>query len=451
MLAGSKLLLSISAAEVAPVRKVAPVSDPVSGLSLEPPPPPRRSRRTWWIAATALAAVILAALALRSNVVIRHAAGAENAQTAIVERKNFVRTVRVHGIVEAVESHGISAPRLSGQSLGSLIITKLVKNGSAVRRGDVLVEFDREAQAKNVLDKKAEYLDLVDQIKKKQADQASARAADETELKQAEDAEKTAELEMKKNEIISQIDAEKNQQNLEQARATLKQLQETFGLKRQAAAAELKILEIQRDRAETAMRWAQGNTEKMVIRSSTDGVAVINSIWKSGAISDVQEGDEVRPGNPFLQIVNPSHMQIHAKVNQADIGKMREGDPVLIGLDAYPELSFHGKLEYIGTVAQTTAFSQMVRTFNVVFSVEGTDPKLLPDLSAAVDVELERQSNVLIAPRDAVFNENGRHYVRVKNGSSFDKHEVQLGAANDQEQVLLAGVEQGAVLLRNPS
>src|SRR5205807_7351306 len=218
--------------------------------------------------------------------------GSDITQTATVTRKDFVRTVRVHGIVEAVESHAISAPRLSGQSLGSLIITKLVKNGSLVRRGDVLVEFDREAQAKNILDKKAEYLDLVDQIKKKQADQASARAADETELKQADDAEKTAELEMKKNEIISRIDAEKNQQNLEQAKASLKQLQETFELKRQAAAAELKILEIQRDRAATAMRWAEGNTGKMVIRSTADGIAVINAIWKGGAISDVQEGDD---------------------------------------------------------------------------------------------------------------------------------------------------------------
>ena len=92
----------------------------------------------------------------------------------------------------------------------------------------------------------------------------------------------------------------------------------------------------------------------------------------------------------------------------------------------------------------------MVRTFKVVFSVEGTDPKLLPDLSSAVDVELGRQSNVLAAPRDAVFSENGRHYVRLKNGSGFEKREVQLGAANDQEQVLTAGVEQGAILLRNP-
>lgn len=398
------------------------------------------------------AGLAIAVLALRwSQSGTKRTAGAEVARTAIVERKDFVHTVRLHGIVEAVESHGIAAPRLSGQSLGSLIITKLVKNGTSVHRGDVLVEFDREAQLKNVLDKQAEYQDLVDQIKKKRADQAAARAADETEIKQAEDAEKTAELEMKKNEIISKIDSEKNQLTLEQAGASLQQLRATFELKRRAATAELKILEIQRDRALTAMRWAQGNTEKMVIRSTTDGVAVINATWKSGAMSDVQEGDEVRAGYPFLQIVNPSHMQVRARVNQADIVEMREAQAVHINLDAYPELSFRGKLEDIGTVAQISFFSTKVRTFSVVFSVEGTDPKLLPDLSAAVDVELGRQSNVLVAPRDAIFNENGHNYVQVKNGLGFDKREVQVGAANDLEQVVVSGIEPGSVLRRNPS
>src|SRR5262249_42480898 len=149
--------------------------------------------------------------------------------------------------------------------------TKLVRGGSAVKRGDVLVEFDRQAQLKNVLDKQAEYRDLLEQIKKKQAEQAAARAADENELKAAENAVQTAELEVKKNEIVSQIDAEKNRENLEEARARFAQLRETFDLKRRAAKAELRVLEIQRDRSLTAMRWSQKNTERMLIRSSMDG------------------------------------------------------------------------------------------------------------------------------------------------------------------------------------
>ncbi|HMC31240.1 MAG TPA: hypothetical protein VKL99_10440, partial [Candidatus Angelobacter sp.] len=157
-------------------------------------------------------------------------AGSQSTRTALVEQKDFVLGVRVHGIVEAVESHTIAAPRLSGQGLNTLIITRLVKNGSAVHQGDVLVEFDRQAQLKNVLDKEAEYKGLVAQISKKEAEQAAALAADETELKKAEDALKTAELEVKKNEIVSRIDAEKNLENLEQAKATFQQLSQTFAL-----------------------------------------------------------------------------------------------------------------------------------------------------------------------------------------------------------------------------
>ena len=375
----------------------------------------------------------------------------QTTRTAIVEQKNFVQSVRVHGIVEAVESHTIAAPRLSGQGLNTLIITKLVKNGSAVHEGDVLVEFDRQAQLKNVLDKEAEYKGLVAQISKKEADQAAARAADETELKKAEDALKTAELEVKKNEIVSRIDAEKNQENLEEAKATFQQLNQSFDLKRQAAKAELRILEIQRDRALTAMKWAQANTQKMVVRASMDGVAVINSMWKGGSMSDVQEGDEVRAGFPFMQVVNPARMQVRARVNQADIEQLRQGENVHIGLDAYPELSFAGKIESIAAVAQTSAFSTKTRNLIVIFSINGTDPKLLPDLSAAVDIEVAQNPNTLVAPKDAVMDENGKKFVMVKTGSAYEKREVKVGAANDVEQVIVSGVEKGAVVLRNPS
>ena len=371
-------------------------------------------------------------------------------RTAVIEQKDFVQSVRVHGIVEAVESHTIAAPRLSGQGLNTLIITRLVKNGSAVRQGDVLVEFDRQAQLKNVLDKEAEYKGLVAQISKKQAEQAAARAADETELKKAEDALKTAELEVKKNEIVSRIDAEKNQENLEQAKATFEQLSQTFNLKRQAATAELRTLEIQRDRALTAMKWAQNNTQKMLVHASMDGVAVINSMWKGGSMSDVQEGDEVRAGFPFMQVVNPARMQVRARVNQADIEQLRMGQSVHIGLDAYPDLSFMGRIESIAAVAQTSAFSTKTRNLTVIFTINGTDPKLLPDLSAAVDIEVARDPHVLVVPRDAVVTENGKEFVFARSGSAFEKHQVKLGATNDVEQVIVSGVEKGTVVLRNP-
>jgi HlyD family secretion protein len=441
--------LLFSTAEVAP----APVTSPARGP--EPIPqdaPTKPANRLWLIATSLLVAVLITAAVFATRSASGKAGqGNQTTRTAVVEQKDFVQKVRVHGIVEAVESHTIAAPRLSGQGLNTLIITRMAKNGSTVHQGDVLVEFDRQAQLKNVLDKEAEYRGLVADIGKKEADQAALRAADETELKKAEDAQKTAELEVKKNEIVSKIDAEKNLQDLEQARATFQQLSRTFDLKRQAAKAELRILEIQRDRALTAMKWAQNNTQKMLVHSSMDGVAVINSMWKGGSFSDVQEGDEVRSGFPFMQIVNPARMQVRAKVNQADIEALREGQPVRIALDAYPEMSFSGKIASIAAVAQTSAFSGKARTLIVIFSINGTDPKLLPDLSSAVDIELDRQPNALVVPRDTVIADNGKKFVEIKNGSSYERREVKLGAANDSEQVIVSGVEKGAVLLRNPS
>jgi len=441
--------LLFSIAEVAPAPAVESAPGPVPVPETAPPAPQKRRLRLIIAAAVVVLAVIV--VVARKSAGGRPGRDGQTTRTAIVEQKDFVNKVRVHGIVEAVESHTIAAPRLSGQGLNTLIITKLVKNGSAVHQGDVLVEFDRQAQLKNVLDKEAEYKGLVAQIAKKEAEQAAARAADETELKKAEDALKTAELEVKKNEIVSRIDAEKNMEDLEQARATFQQLTQTFDLKRLAAKAEKRILEIQRDRALTAMKWAQSNTAKMLVHASMDGVAVINSMWKGGSMSDVQEGDEVRAGFPFMQVVNPARMQIRAKVNQADIEELRQSQSVRIGLDAYPDLDFGGRVESIAAVAQTSSFSGKARTVIVLFTINGTDPKLMPDLSSSVDIEVDRQPNALVAPRDTVIRENGKSFVMVKSGSGYDKREVKLGAANDAEQVIASGVEKGAELLRNPS
>ena len=443
-------LLFASATGASRTTEVGLASKPAFAPMPEAPPPNRRKRKGLTVVAVAIIMIAATILAVRHNLGQRQKTGQETAQTTVVVQKDFVRTIRVNGTVEAIESHMIAAPRLSGQGLSTLTIIKLVRTGSSVHRGDVLVEFDRQAQLKNVLDKQADYRDLVAQISQKNAEQAATLAADETELKKAEDAEKTAQLEVKKNEIVSRIDAEKNQQDLEEATATLQQLKQTFELKRRAARAELKILEIQRDRALTAMRWAQGNTEKMVIHSPIDGVAVINVIWK-GTPSEIQEGDSIRAGLSIMQVVDPSRMQVRSRVNQADIEGLKEGQSVHIGLDAYPDLSFSGKVENLAAVAQPSSFSNKMRILNVIFSINGSAPNLLPDLSASVDIELDHQNNALVLPRDAVFLENGRSYVQVKDGAGYLKREVKLGPVNDLEQVVLSGVDAGTVVLRGSS
>src|SRR5579862_5147161 len=120
---------------------------------------------------------------------------------------------------------------------------------------------------------------------------------------------------MQKAEIVSRIDAEKNQENLDEAKATFEQLRETFDLKRKAAQAAIRILEIQRDRTQQTMMHAQANANLMQVHSPIDGVIVLNTIWKQGTMGEVQEGDQVRPGTTFMQVVNPATMQVRAQGN----------------------------------------------------------------------------------------------------------------------------------------
>jgi len=301
---------------------------------------------------------------------------------------NPSQVLRLKGTTEAVQSRAILAPMLAGQSVSTLTIIHLTPAGTRVKRGDLLVEFDRQAQMRDFVDKQADYAKLIDQVAEERAKENAARAKDETELKTAEDNLRKAELEMQKEEIVSRIDAEKNQENLDEAKATFEQLRETFDLKRKAAQAAIRILEIQRDRTQQTMLHAQANADLMQIHSPLDGVVVLNTIWKQGTMGEVQEGDQVRPGVPFMQVVNPATMQVRVLANQQDFPSLQVGQTAKVRLDAYPDLVFPAKLEQLAPIGEGGDFSSKLRSFVVIVSIAGNDPKLMPDLSAAVDVDI---------------------------------------------------------------
>ena len=421
---------------------------PAPAPQLVPPGPSKRypTGKQWVLGLTALGAV----LALMAAKLLIRPASAKSLSASVftVKRTDFMRTVRLTGTVEAVNFLAIAPPRLSGPGLGSLVITKMAPSGSHVKKGDLLVQFDQQQQIKNALDQEATYADFLQQINKKKADQGAARAADESALHQAENDVNSAGFEARRNEILSKIDAEKNDLAYEQAKAAYAQLKKTFELKRQAAQAELKSLEIQRDRAHEAMEYARKNTGRLEIHAPIDGIVVLNSIWKGGQMGEVQEGDEVRAGVPFMQIVNPGAMQVRARVNQADVSVLRVGQPVRIGLDAYPDLSFNGKVDRIAAIGVTSGLNDRVRSFNVLFSIEGSDARLMPDLSAYLDVQLERIANVLTAPRDAIVSSGSDYFVLMGSANSYSRKPVELRAKNDIEAVI-SGVPEGARLLRD--
>ena len=308
--------------------------------------------------------------------------------------------LRLSGTVEAVRATTVIVPRLAGQTVNSLVITYLVPAGTKVSLGDVLVEFDPQDQLRAAMDRRAEVVDLDGQIAKKRADQEIARAADETSLAQAENDLKRAKLDLLQNEFIAPVDAEKNQLTVDQDTAKVTQLRETLELKKKAGDADVRVLEIRRSRSQASLEHAEGNSKKMSVHATFAGVAVIKSIYKGNGFSEVQEGDEVRPGLPILDIVDPSAMRVRAKVNQADVLFVEPGRAATIRLDAYPELVFKGRVDVLTPLAETSSLTNTVHTFTALVAIDGTHPKLMPDLTASVDVNVP-SSNLAAAARPA--------------------------------------------------
>ena len=157
-------------------------------------------------------------------------------------------------------------------------------------------------------------------------------------------------------------------------------------MKAKAGTADIRILEIRRERSERALQYAEGNAKLMQVRAAFGGVAVVKSTWKGNSMSEVQEGEEVRPGLPILDIVDPSAMRVRARVSEADVAFLAPGRAATIRLDAYPELKFDGRVEVVSPLGVTSSMTATVHTFIVLVAIQGMHPRLMPDLTASVDI-----------------------------------------------------------------
>jgi len=81
--------------------------------------------------------------------------------------------------------------------------------------------------------------------------------------------------------------------------------------------------------------------------------------------------------------------------------------------------------------------------------IDTAHPKLMPDLTASLDVELSRIPAAIVVPRDAVRTDGAKHLVRVRQGNGFQDREVTLGEISAHEAVVTSGLEEGAVVERN--
>ena len=307
------------------------------------------------------------------------------------------REIRLTGAVQAIHFSKVLVPAIYGQG-GSLTLTRLIPNGSRVKEGDLIAEFDATQQADNARDAQAKFDDLSHQADQKRAQNRADAEKRASDLKQAEADLAKAEMELEKGPLLAEIDRLKNEAKAQLAREHVASLKKSNTAHDRSDAAALKVLELQRDRQKVALDRASNNIKLLSITAGLGGVIAHQNVFRNNSIGHPQEGDQLWRGQAIVSIFDPSEMLVRCSVGEPDGFVLVPGSKATVYLDAYPDLAFPARFETASPVA-SSALGSPIKTFTAVFKLEKSDPHLMPDLSAAVVIEPPAAPR---APADAV-------------------------------------------------
>ncbi len=296
----------------------------------------------------------------------------ETIATAKVKQGDVVVRSFARGELRAVRSATLTAPNL----FGTVQVTRLATLGALAREKDLVVEFDDAEVLSRLEEKQLELDQIAEQVKKAQADLSIRDNQDQVELLRARYAVRRAELEVKRNELISAIDAKKNQLTLEESKRRLVQLESDIKSRREQAQAEMAVLGEKTNKARLELNREKQRLAQVKLIAPMSGLVAVKqnrstSMMFGMALPDIREGDQVQPGMPVADILDLSEMEVVAKVGEIDRANLVEGQEVLMRLDALPDKQFTGKIKSLSGTASANMFSaDPAKKFDVLFSID---------------------------------------------------------------------------------
>ncbi|MBM3811208.1 MAG: HlyD family efflux transporter periplasmic adaptor subunit [Acidimicrobiia bacterium] len=376
-------------------------------------------------------------------------------RTTRVATANLDHTLRISGQTSSREYQNITASIMRGPDAGrEMILLFLIQSGKQVKKGDLLAQIDSKSLEDHVDDIAADITNAEADIRKRKAEQAVDLENLNQTIRVAKSDLERATLDAKPSEVRTPIDQELLKLAVDEAAARYKQAQSDVEHKLVGYKSEIRILEITKWRHENHRERHRIDLVRFTIRSPMDGLAVVQATFRGGEWNLIQQGDQLFPGQLFMKVVNPANMQVEALMNQSESDLVRISQKTSIQFDAFAGMKFPGKIYTIGALA-TGGFRQnnYIRSIPVRISIDGSDPRLIPDLSASVDILLKREENVTRVPLGAVFQDGSQDVVFVKSAGKFQKRPVTLGAKNATHARVISGLSSGEeiALSRPPS
>jgi HlyD family secretion protein len=384
----------------------------------------------WHVAGALGLAIVAGAVAVYLHQANDHD-GTVSYRTVPVERGTILTEVTASGTVNPVITTEVSS-QLSGQ-----VAELLVDFNAVVRYGQPLARLDPQSFAARVREAEAQ-LDMANaEVLTQQAaiERAAAELSNARALRTVAEAEAAseraklteAELELKRRRnlssksMISEADIHAAQSSYESAHALLHAAEAQLKVRDAAilaAEAGLRMAEADLEHAravvkqrQAALDQAQVDLARTEIRAPIDGIVIRRDVAVGKTVAASLQAPTL-----FTLAQDLSEMKVEVKIDEADIGRIKLGQPVSFTVDAYPGRHFTGSVVQIRKAHEVF---QNVVTYTAIVSAMNRDQALFPGMTAIVRIVVEEAPNVLKVPNAALrFVPSGREDSQARSPDS---------------------------------
>lgn len=368
--------------------------------------------------------------------------------TATVKKGNFPIEVTTTGELIAKSSEKIYGPQgLRQVQIWQVKIQDIIADGTVVDSGQYVASLDRTEISNKIKDEETNLEKLESQMTKTRLDTSLdlRNARDELiNLRYALE-EKKITLEQSKYEPPAtirqvQIELEKSQRAFEQA-------EKNYKLRYQKAVANMQEVSASYNQAKRKLEQMMDVLKQFNVTAPKAGMVIYKRNWdgnKMGIGATVNAWENIVAELPDL-----SEMISKTYVNEIDISKVKVGQTVEIGIDAFPEKKFTGKVTVVANIGEQQQNTN-AKVYEVRILVHEFDSILRPAMTTKNKILTSVVDSVLYIPIEAIFNQDSITFVYKADGRSVKRHQVVVGLSNDNEIIVRAGLEENDVVLLVP-
>jgi HlyD family secretion protein len=396
--------------------------------------------------------VVIAAAAVAMTAV---GGGVPNITTVDVTHGEFVDFIQIRGDIRPAKSIVLSGPLQSG---GDLQITRLVKNGAAVKKGEILVEFDATSLEQRLAERRSDLKSAEGEIDQLQAQQKIDAEERKTALLKAKYDIERAKLDLGKRDLISEVEFQEAKLALTDAEQRLKETQAKELSAAAAAQADLVGKQRKRDKARFDVERTAAAIAQLRLHAPADGVVNIltnprtQSMFGGGG-AEFHEGDRAWAGASILELPDLSSIHLEARLDETDRGRLRIGQQAVVKIEAVPGKDFQARVDLISVLARVDFSSGWppVRNFDLGLVLSDPDPRIKPGMTATARIAADRLPDATLVPVEAIFQKDGRPVVYRLHGSKFDEQSIEIARRGREQAAVSGGVRAGDKLaVRRP-